>query len=164
MVNPIVTESVFVPSVTLCDEFCSFFTEKIVNIRSQCIVTKSVSDIYKPSVAPMNFCNFEPVCLSELTQVVKSLKPSACPLDNLPSQLFKSVFDSIGPFILKLVNMSLSSGCVPDVFKHASVQPLLKRHGLDSSVLSNFRPISKLPFLSKVLEKVAVSLGLGQYN
>ena len=34
------------------------------------------------------------------------------------------------------------------------VQPLLKKPGLDGSVLANFRPISKLPFISKILEKV----------
>ena len=33
------------------------------------------------------------------------------------------------------------------------VQPLLKKPNLDPSILSNFRPISKLPFLSKVLER-----------
>ena len=37
--------------------------------------------------------------------------------------------------------------------KHAIVQPLIKKHNLDPSVLSSFKPISKLPFLSKVLEK-----------
>ena len=34
---------------------------------------------------------------------------------------------------------------------------LSKKHNLDPSVLSNFRPISKLPFLSKVLEKVVLN-------
>lgn len=35
-----------------------------------------------------------------------------------------------------------------------NMQPLLKKPKLDQSVLSNFRPISKLPFLSNILEKV----------
>ncbi len=34
------------------------------------------------------------------------------------------------------------------------VRPLLKKPGLDPFVLANFRPVSHLPFLSKVLEKV----------
>lgn len=38
--------------------------------------------------------------------------------------------------------------------KHLHLQPLIKKHNLDPCVLSNFRPISKLPFLSKILEKV----------
>ncbi len=44
---------------------------------------------------------------------------------------------------------------VPLSLKHAVVQPLLKKPNLDQEVLSNFRPISKLPFLVKVLEKSA---------
>ena len=47
------------------------------------------------------------------------------------------------------------SGCIPAVFKHAVVQPLIKKHNIDPSVLSNFRPISKLPFLSN--EKVVLN-------
>uniref|UniRef100_A0A8C6UH90 Reverse transcriptase domain-containing protein n=1 Tax=Neogobius melanostomus TaxID=47308 RepID=A0A8C6UH90_9GOBI len=55
--------------------------------------------------------------------------------------------------MVHLINSSLKSGCVPVDFKHAVVQPLLKKPNLDPTTLANFRPISKLPFLSKVLEK-----------
>lgn len=40
------------------------------------------------------------------------------------------------------------------VFKHAVVEPILKKPGLDPSHPENYRPISKLPFVSKILEKV----------
>ena len=53
-----------------------------------------------------------------------------------------------------MVNASLMSGCFPSALKHAVVHPLIKKSNLDLNVLSNFRPISKLPFVSKVLEKV----------
>lgn len=46
------------------------------------------------------------------------------------------------------------SGIVPSYFKHATSQPLLKKPNLDPSVLNNYRPISKLPFIAKFLEKV----------
>uniref|UniRef100_A0A3B3QY49 Reverse transcriptase domain-containing protein n=1 Tax=Paramormyrops kingsleyae TaxID=1676925 RepID=A0A3B3QY49_9TELE len=54
------------------------------------------------------------------------------------------------------MNCSLASGVVPRKFKHAVVQPLIKKPNLDTSILSNYRPISKLPFLSKVLEKLVL--------
>ncbi len=38
-----------------------------------------------------------------------------------------------------------------------NMQPILKKPNLDCTVLSNYRPISKLPFLSKILEKVILS-------
>ncbi len=55
-----------------------------------------------------------------------------------------------------MINTSLTSVCVPTVFKYAVTQPLTKKHNLDPLVLSNFRPISELPFPSKVLAKVVL--------
>ena len=40
------------------------------------------------------------------------------------------------------------------LFKRALVSPLIKKPQLDPSILANYRPVSNLPFLSKVLEKV----------
>ena len=54
-------------------------------------------------------------------------------------------------------NLSLNSGYVPQVFKVAVIQPLLKKPSLDSDILANYRPISNLQFISKILEKVAAS-------
>jgi hypothetical protein len=53
--------------------------------------------------------------------------------------------------------MSLRSGVVPSVFKTALVTPLLKKPSLDHEVLKNYRPVSNLPFISKILEKVVAS-------
>ena len=52
--------------------------------------------------------------------------------------------------ILSIINRSLEEGIYPSAFKDAEVQPLLKKPNLDPSVFSIFRPISKLPFLSKI--------------
>ena len=41
-------------------------------------------------------------------------------------------------------------------FKTAIVKLLLKKPALDQNVLKNYRPISNLPFLSKILEKVVL--------
>jgi len=48
----------------------------------------------------------------------------------------------------------LTTGCFPAEFKEAIIRPLLKRDGLDLGDLKNYRPVSNLPFLSKLLEKV----------
>ncbi len=67
------------------------------------------------------------------------------------------MFDLLGKNFQSLLNSSLINGNVPVCFKHAVVQPLLKKPNLDCTVLSNYRPISKLPFLLKILEKVVLS-------
>ena len=53
-----------------------------------------------------------------------------------------------------MVNLSLLSGHVPENWRTAVVIPLLKKPGLDL-VYKNFRPVSNLPFISKVVEKAA---------
>lgn len=60
----------------------------------------------------------------------------------------------IGPCILFLMNLLLLVGCVQTAFKHAAVHPVLKKSNLDQKDPANYRPISKLPFVSKILEKV----------
>ena len=82
------------------------------------------------------------------------LRPTNCPSDSIPPWLLKEVLGTVGPSVLSVINCCLTSGHVPAAFKHAVVNPLLKKKNLDPSILSNFRPISQLPFLSKVLEKV----------
>ena len=53
----------------------------------------------------------------------------------------------------KIVNLSLTSGTVPFAFKKAVVKPLIKKPNLDPEVLGNYRPVSNLPYLSKILER-----------
>ena len=54
------------------------------------------------------------------------------------------------------------TGVVPSSFKSAVVKPLLKKPHLDPGSLNNYRPVSNLPFFSKVLERV-VSQQLSGY-
>ena len=53
-----------------------------------------------------------------------------------------------------IVDLCFSSGIFPASFKAAVVKPLLKRHCLNSEILKSFRPVSNLPFLLKLIEKV----------
>ena len=85
------------------------------------------------------------------------MKSSFSPADVLPSKFLKDACPFLAPDILAIFNKSLSSGVFPSIFKSAVVQPLLKKANLDISDFNNFRPISKLPFLSKALEKLVYS-------
>lgn len=65
-----------------------------------------------------------------------------------------SVLNCLVDDVLEIVNISLLSGTFPTALKHAIVTPLLKKSDLDLFVTANYRPISNLPFLGKILEKV----------
>ena len=53
-----------------------------------------------------------------------------------------------------IINLCFSSGVYSTAFKSAIVKPLIKKPTLDCKLLKNYRPISNLPFLSKLTEKV----------
>ncbi len=55
-----------------------------------------------------------------------------------------------------MLNRCLETGITPDLLKHETVHPLLKKTNLDPTVLGNFRPISNLSFIVKILEKIAL--------
>ena len=52
------------------------------------------------------------------------------------------------------MNTSLESGTVPSSFKEANIRPLLKKSGLDKDDMKNYRPVSNLPWISKLIERV----------
>uniref|UniRef100_A0A3Q3MWN2 Reverse transcriptase domain-containing protein n=1 Tax=Mastacembelus armatus TaxID=205130 RepID=A0A3Q3MWN2_9TELE len=96
---------------------------------------------------------FSPIDLSEFTSVVASSKSSTCLLDPILTRLLKGTLPLMNSSLLDLVNLSLVTGYVPQASKTAVIKPLLKKPSLDPGVLANYRPISNLPFISKILEK-----------
>ena len=117
-------------------------------------ISPSTRDLAVSLVCSSDLVCFQPITLPSLIEIVSSMTSATCPLDIIPTAFLKDVFDVAGPSILSIINSSLATGTVPTCFKHAVVQPLLKKPNLDPTLPSNYRPISKLPFLSKVLEKV----------
>ena len=59
--------------------------------------------------------------------------------------------------ITSIINLSLTEGSFPSQFKSAHVSPFLKKPSLNKDSMKNYRPVSNLSFLSKVLEKVVVN-------
>ena len=74
----------------------------------------------------------------------------------------RQCYDILLPVITRIVNLSLQHGQFPDVLKMALIILLLKKSTPDCEILSNYRPISNLPFISKCCEKV-VALQVNQH-
>ena len=81
----------------------------------------------------------------------------SCRLDPVPTFLLKKVLCPLVLTINKIVNLSLSTGTFPAGMKHAMVTPLLKNPTLDASDLGNYRPVSNLSFLSKLIERIVTA-------
>ena len=93
----------------------------------------------------------------EVRETILKCTPKSSEADPLPISLLREMIDEIVPLPAKLFHASLSSGVVPSAFKGAKVRPLLKKAGLDSNVFKNYRPVSNLPFLSKIFEKIVLA-------
>ena len=116
------------------------------------------------TISPHNFAllhstllSFYPASESEIHRIIFTSPPTSCSSDPVPTWLLKKHIDIILPFITLIVNKSFDDGVFPDSFKQAVVVPLLKKPNLDQEVLKNYRPISNLKFISKVLERVAAN-------
>lgn len=67
--------------------------------------------------------------------------------DKLESFFLRSALDFIAELPRYMVNLSLSSNEIPNIWKSAHVLRLLK--GVNTTAVNNYRPISKLRFLAK---------------
>jgi len=94
------------------------------------------------------------VTSEEVDKLISAALNKTCQLDPAPTWLVKDMRRLLSPFISLLFSKSLTTGCFPQEFKEAVVRPLLEKTGPDTSELKNYRPISNLPFLSKLLQKV----------
>ncbi|XP_076854807.1 uncharacterized protein LOC143509873, partial [Brachyhypopomus gauderio] len=152
-----------IPLECSSNNFMKFFNDKIDKIREN--ISSAISE---PVNMPMHldsclvssdalFESFSPIGREELISLVKSAKPSTCILNAVPTHLLKELLHSNVEPLLTIINYSLCLCYVPSSFKLAVIKPLIKKPGLNPQELSNYRPISNLSFISKILEKVVSS-------
>ena len=145
-----------IPHSDLPDRFSNFFSDKIDRIRD---------DLDSRSREPPTFAifdcphlsQFEPVTDELIRELILKSPTKSCMLDPIPTSFTKQCLDDLVPLITFIVSASLSTGIVPPQFKQAIVKPLPKKPGLDTNdMMKNFRPVSNLSFISKILEKVVL--------
>uniref|UniRef100_A0A8C1YN93 Reverse transcriptase domain-containing protein n=1 Tax=Cyprinus carpio TaxID=7962 RepID=A0A8C1YN93_CYPCA len=152
-----------IPSQLNSNDLMNFFTDKIDNIRNTITnVNSTASNTLVLSISPKDKLQcFTTIGQEELNKLITASKPTTL-LDPVPTKLLKKLLPVAEKLLLNIINSSLSLGHVPKPFKLAVIKPLIKKPQLDPSELANYRPISNLPFMSKILEKV-VSAQLCSY-
>ena len=143
-------------SKELADKMAEFFTGKVQKIRDglELLQTESDVSVELENTEVPTLTSFPPISAEDLRKIILKAPTKSCQLHPLPTSVTKEFIDSLMPALLQIINTSLASSTVPSSFKRAIVTPLIKKPGLDRDVLKNYRPVSNLPFLSKILEKV----------
>ena len=72
--------------------------------------------------------------------------------DGISNKLLKSIKCSVSKSLTIIINQMITTGIFPDAFKVSKVTPIFKKG--DCSLMSNYRPISLLPTISKIFERV----------
>ena len=146
----------------LANTFADFFAKKISKLRNSIQGTKS--SLGALSLSPVTYT----ACLSSFSQVDYSVvhklltglkKKHSCSLhrSHLPTCVLMECSDTLLPTFTMVINCSLSHGVILDSLKTAILLPLLKKKNADHKFCSNFRPISNLKLISKLIEKAVAS-------
>ena len=91
-----------------------------------------------------------PVSDNEILKLIGDLKDSASGWDGLRPNMIKHVKEHIKLPLTHICNLSFSTGVFPCELKIANVVPIFKAN--DEMIFSNYRPVSILPVLSKLIE------------
>ena len=139
----------------LLNDFGCFFSDKISDIRASLDAEGPLAMPEEPRLVNM-FTSFSQVTVSEVAALLDKCPSKSSLRDPIPTFLLKEFSDILVHPITNVINLSLSSGIFPDEMKLAFVTPLLKKSDLDPNKLCNYRPVSNLSFLSKLVERVCV--------
>ncbi len=108
----------------------------------------------QPHLLINSLLSFCPLTEAEVSKPLLSSHPTTCPLDPIPSLLLQAISPTLLPAFTHIINTSLLTSTFPTAFKQARVTPLLKKPTLNTSLTDSYRPVSLLPFIVKMLERV----------
>ena len=97
--------------------------------------------------------NFTPVFNDDIKEVIRTAPSKHCELDPLQINIMKEHMDVLAYYIAKIVNISFDTGHFSDELKEAILCPLIKNIKLEP-IFTNFRPVSNLSYLSKLIERL----------
>ena len=95
-----------------------------------------------------------PVTVDEVCCLLEKMSGKSSPLDFVPTSLLKSCSEAFSQINAHLANLSFHEDVFPRKFKTAQITTLLNKPSLDEAEAANYRPISNLITISKVIERL----------
>ena len=137
---------------TIANSFNNYF----INVGSS--LAKNITSDIDPMIYLQYYeksIDIPEIHTDEIISVISSLSNSAAGYDEMPASIMKQLVDNFLLPLTFLINKSIAQGTVPDELKIAKVLPIYKNE--DEQLIQNYRPISVLPFFSKIFEKIVAS-------
>lgn len=132
----------------------SFLKRKFLIFKKNLIpYTQSIDLKPDPTFIGPSFQTFGEISLEQSRQAIIACKLGS-PFDACPPEVLHKILDIVNPVVNKIITSSLTTAIIPEERKIAVVKPLQRKQNIDPSTLSSLRPISLLPILGKITEKL----------
>ena len=138
----------------LAEDFNNFFSDKIANIMT--VLNKSnpyPEYIESDYITTERFTCFTLTNQNDLMKMISKTVTKSCELDPINTNILKENVKVLAPALVDIVNTSLDDAIETENLKSAMVRQLLKKSSLPL-IFKNFRPVSNLSYLSKLIEHV----------
>jgi hypothetical protein len=142
-------------------EVCTVFNEFFANVANDIgnEGTISQTDVTHPSITAIRenvlgnkSFEFKPISSDFVSKyIAKSSRNKATGVDKISARLLKATKHTISEPLCNLINYTLDAASFPNRLKEAQVVPIFKKK--DSLDKQNYRPVSILPYISKIFEK-----------
>ena len=140
--------------IDIANSFNNFFSRIGQNLSNSIDIDHFLHGTYKKYLrSPTNMrMEFKTVTEEEILNIINSLdNKSSSGCDGVSNTMIKSLKNELYRPLTLIINQMLHTGIYPNAFKIAKVIPIFKKG--DPSLLTNYRPISLLPTLSKIFER-----------
>ncbi len=143
--------------VDISNSFNSFFAQVGYTIRDSVQNIEKKTETYIPDYNPEKPCfELERINQTWIIDVVKNFDNKSSPdLDGLSLNFIKQIIYYITVPLTHVFNLSFSTGIFPEKLKESRIVPIYKTG--DPSLCDNYRPISLVNTLSKILEKIVAT-------
>ena len=137
----------------LAEGFAQFFRQKVDGIQQQ--FNHIPQYIVPPRDTPA-LKSFTTIAENDLLKLIMEMPTRTCENDIIPTKLLKEILPTIIPSLTKIANLSINKGVFSKKWKSATVKPLIKSQS-KGTAYQNYRPVSNLTFLSKLVEKITLN-------
>ena len=136
----------------ICDAVSKHFANIGVDLSSRIVSSDDDPPLEFFMKTPIDISMYmKPFSRDEVEKIIFGMKNTSAGSDSLNLLVLKIAFPYVADILTSLINLCLKRGTFPDCLKIAKITPVFK--GGNKNDLGNYRPISVLPVISRVLEK-----------